>query len=164
MRKMPAGVTAIYERRAEMREIKFKGRREDTGKWVKGYYMCLLGVNGAENSHFIIDEHGEYHRIDPDTLCEYIGLHADNKEEIYEGDIIKCSDLSNDFEFVAIVEFGNPNGQYNWGWQLHIIGGVKDVRDVNPDILCWVETEIEETTAVEILGNTHDAKLREATE
>jgi uncharacterized phage protein (TIGR01671 family) len=71
-----------------MREISFKAKRRDTEKWVEGYYMCLHGINGAENSHFIIDNHGEYNLIDPDTLCQYTGLTDKNGTKIFENDIV----------------------------------------------------------------------------
>ena len=75
-----------------------------------------------------------------------------NSKKIFDGDIVKCRDLYNDIEFTAVVEFGNPNGTYSWGWQLKPISGD---TFVNPDILLWIE--MEETGAhAEIIGNIHE--------
>ena len=45
--------------------------------------------------------------------------------------------------------FGNPNGEYNWGWQLVPITEC----DANKDILMWVETEMGYMYC-EVIGNT----------
>ena len=53
--------------------------------------------------------------------------------------------------FTAVVLFGNPNGRYNWGFQLQQVSGTK----ANTDILLWVE--MEETGAfIEVIGNIYD--------
>lgn len=88
-----------------MREILFKAKRRDIGKWVKGYYTCLHGINGARDSHFIIDEHGEYNLIDPDTVCQYIGLTDRNNTKIFENDIVKYDDALHKVVFEN--RFGN---------------------------------------------------------
>ena len=44
----------------------FKGVREDTGKPVEGCYLKLTGPE--KTLHIIVDAHGEYHRIVPESL------------------------------------------------------------------------------------------------
>ena len=44
----------------------FKGVREDTGKPVEGRYLKL--ADSEKPLHIIVDEHGEYHRIAPESL------------------------------------------------------------------------------------------------
>lgn len=85
-------------------------------------------------------------------FMQFTGLHDKNGKEIYEGDIVHCWDTIAKCEIWAVVEFGNPNAEYTWGWQLRKIKGNKGV---NLDILCWVECE--ETNAYcEIIGNIYD--------
>ena len=150
-----------------MREILFRGKRTDCWEWVEGYlnqhrggviFDCCCNAISA-NDYYIndwvakidTDLYGCVYKIIPETVGQFTGLTDKNGVKIFEGDIVKCTDTINDFEFNAVVEFGNPNGEYNWGYQLKFISG----EDSNFDILCWVD--MEETGAyIEIIGNVHD--------
>lgn len=92
----------------------------------------------------------------PDTtlpVMQYTGLKDCKGKEIYEGDILELKAQGSGYavlNWVAVVEFGNPNGEYNWGWQLKPIKGV----GINPDILLWVETEMPNVSC-EVIGNIY---------
>lgn len=141
------------------REILFRGKREDNAEWVEGnlYYdpdlehTQILGFE-YENSESGLERGEVCNVVIPETVGQYTGLIDKNDKRIFEGDILKCYDAKIEIEFMAVVEFGNPNGTYSWGWQLKPISGD---TFVNPDILLWLE--IEETGAhSEIIGNIHD--------
>ena len=150
-----------------IREVIFRGKRTDCGKWVEGclnqhrgrviFDCCCNAINA--NDYYIndwtekldTDLYGCVYKVIPETVGQYTGLKDKNRKKIFEGDIVKCTDTINDFEFNAVVEFGNPNGEYNWGYQLKFISG----EESNFDILCWVD--MEETGAyIEVIGNIHD--------
>lgn len=131
-----------------MREILYRGKRKDNGEWVKGYFYRI----SEKLNPFImlIDSNAESHEVIPETIGQYTGLTDKNGTKIFEGDIVKCTDTNNNYDFTAVVLFGNPNGEYNWGFQLKRIGGVI----ANTDILLWAE--MEETGAfIEVVGNIH---------
>lgn len=144
-----------------MREILFRGKRTGNEKWICGHlleqnipdchsYIVMSIIAEQDNRHIEIMEF-DINEVIPETVGQYTGLTDKNGVKIFEGDIVKCTDTINDFEFNAVVEFGNPNGEYNWGYQLKFISG----EDSNFDILCWVD--MEETGAyIEIIGNVHD--------
>lgn len=95
-----------------MREILFKAKRKDNGEWVEGYYradtdldihfICgwnyYLSENGLEREPF------EY-EIDPDTLCQYIGLTDKNDKRIWENDIIRTFENDSKDTLINIVKF-----------------------------------------------------------
>ena len=88
---------------------------------------------------------------DESTICQCTGLKDKNGKLIWENDVVKCVDVNAETEFFAVVEFGNPNGFYSWGYQLkHIYGD-----EPNLDILLWIDME-EAGATCEIIGNIFD--------
>ena len=140
-----------------MREILFRGKRIYNGEWVYGYYCpCVFGSFPAEPAIIDADElkKGRWApvRVIPETVGQYTGLTDKNGKKIFEGDIVKLTDKSFGYKWKAVVEFGNPNGNYTWGWQLKPIGKAKNV---NTDILCWIEME-EAGAYCEVIGTIYD--------
>lgn len=139
------------------RQHLFRGKRKDTGEWVYGdlrqdrdlelryiggYNYYSGGLEGLQREPF------EYEVI-PKTVGEWTGLCDKNGVKIFEDDIVRCTDEHSGLSFVTYIKFGNPNGEYNWGFQM------VSVKNVNTDILLWVDTE--ETGAyIEVIGNIHD--------
>ena len=74
-----------------MREILFKAKRIDDGKWVEGYYQRRYYFLGNEE-HLIFHADSykvwEYAEIDPETLCQFTGLCDKNGNRIWENDIL----------------------------------------------------------------------------
>lgn len=146
-----------------MREILFRGQTRRKGEkvrmdrtpvesnWVYG------GVFQGPN-HSVIYGYDpiEKHVVYSDTVGQYTGLQDKNGTKIFEGDILNLwVDDDNEYDpikkYRAVVEFGNPNAEYNWGFQLKMI----DRMSFNEDILLWVE--MEDTGAFcEVIGNIHD--------
>ena len=111
----------------------FKAKRIDNGEWVQGY------LYGIWEKRYILwgmtNDVPNMIEVDPYTICQCTGL----KDEI------------NGCKWKAVVEFGNPTGEYNWGWQLVQVTEC----EANKDILLWVETEMSYIDA-EVIGNTID--------
>lgn len=120
-----------------MREILFKAKRKDNGKWVEGYYQKRYDLLGNEE-HLIFhaDSYNvwEYAEIDPETVCQFTGLCDKNGKKIWENDILRFT--QQDETKIGVIKYNAPIFTY-FGlmrWSLYkdeVIGNIFD----NPELL-----------------------------
>lgn len=123
-----------------MREILFRGKRIDNGKWVEGYYRQTCGC------HLIICGEGDdiYGvAVIPDTVGQFTGLTDRNGKRIFEGDIVKGRDLLEQFR----EEDANHFGIY--GYVSHQDGSFVIVGEVITHYR-WLDYDLE------VIGNIHN--------
>ena len=147
-----------------MREILFRGKySKKSPDWIEGSFHRDEDTNICEIAYRYYKKEGEtkagiwvYGVVDPETVGQYTGLKDKNGKKIFEGAIVRLTDKNNEMEWTAVVVFGNPNGEYNWGFQLMRISGA----NANTDILLWVDME-EKGAFIEVIGNIHDNSLED---
>lgn len=65
------------------REIKFRGKRIDNGKWIFGYYYS------DNDGSFIIETLRNRFEVVPESVGQFTGLKDQSGKELYEGDILE---------------------------------------------------------------------------
>lgn len=135
---------SLKEKR-NMREIKFRAVRLDTGEWI---YGDLHLRTPFPHIHSTL---GDKAKIDTNTIGQFTGLKDGTGKEVYEGDIIKVPETEFNIEMKCIVLY-NVDGYCvksimsgclgSLAWSLHkkdpagniiatIIGNIHD----NPELL-----------------------------
>lgn len=136
------------------REILFKAKRIDNREWVEGLLTrSISGFPSIMPTDRIVDV-----EVDINTLCQYTGLTDKNGNKIWENDVVEVwwnqPTLEEDYEppkYKAVIEFGNPNSLYSWGYQLRFL----EDFPFNNDILLWIDME-EAGAYCEVIGNIFD--------
>lgn len=111
-----------------MREILFRGKRIDNGKWVEGYYVHQDKNHWVNESYRIIRDDGFNFPIVPSTVGQYTGLTDKNGRKIFEGDIMR--NAGNVVEFYNGDFCINGDSPLSYWTGTEVIGNIYD----NPNL------------------------------
>lgn len=130
------------------REILFRGKRIDNGKWVQGYVCRSHRHRGSLDSEIEsyyfneLDDNGWASEcvVSAETVCQYTGKSDDNKNKIWEEDFVKIN--------------GEWIGRVIWRDDVTAFC-VFPNDDLEREIYC-LGFYIEEGYKVEVIGNIFD--------
>lgn len=98
------------------RKILFRGKRKFDEKWIEGYYAHFERMKShciyyTYKGNPLVDD------IDPETICQYTGLTDKNGKKIFEGDIVRRTDLYNAKEpSIGFIEYDAENTAFLIHW------------------------------------------------
>lgn len=143
-----------------MRDIKFRGKEVDTGKWVYGGLFkepappqCFEKT--LEDKYWIVYPNPRYMPdwnlsyemvrtdIEKETIGQYTGLKDKNGKEIYEGDIVFIKGETELLDIKGKVEYSNTFAQFIITNTGSIVNETEPLGDY----------EVED---IEVIGNIYD--------
>lgn len=125
-----------------MREILFRGKRKDNGKWAYGY-LYIRNDGQYEISFYskYFDSERFTYDVIPETVGQYTGLTDKNGKKIFEGDILRRAYYP--YEDVAIEWF---DGSFRFR-------EVNKPKDYGYSCVCCVQNAV---SNLKIIGNIYD--------
>jgi len=135
-----------------MREIKFRGKLLNSGKWAYGN----LDIKKTGTAIITPDKTalGTYGRVEPETIGQYTGLHDKKGQEIYEGDIVRfpANDEYDEVNYISYECWFDSRDTFKYGWHFS--------RSKFHGCLCGGNScvSMEWARQLEVIGNVHDNK------
>ena len=127
---------------SSMREIKFRGKRDDNGEWVYGdlinkHHNIIIGCSieteytASDNEPSVMFKY-EMHSVIPETIGQFTGEKDSKGVDIYEGDLAKDDD-----NLYASIDWNQLTFTYDGEWLNDFNGAIEVIGNIhdNPELL-----------------------------
>ena len=117
-----------------MRDIIFRGKREDNGEWINESETYIKDGDGT----WLCDESNDVVKVIPETVGQFTGLTDKNGVKIFEGDIVRewgDESCQGYYEIDNVLTVKIPdtliNFEMSYDCEYKIIGNIYD----NPELM-----------------------------
>lgn len=126
------------------RNIKFRGKHKDMGKWLYGDLVRNVKGAFAIVPPYQMNMNNVYSnfKVDESTVGQFTGLYDKNKKEIYEEDILSLN--HNGSNYLVVVEWNNEVGAWCTRFETERFVGVKPLGEWLCDY------------SMEVIGSIHE--------
>ena len=146
-----------------IREVIFRGKRTDNGKWECGNLLSPNEFNAIPHIVYIdyLNEYGDIGEIStpviPETVGQFTGLTDKNGVRIFEGDILRgfeypfCSNINGEFNYFAEIVWFDDSSAFGIYTFKNPKSNVRGISEGNTDYLEYFNVD-----KWEVIGNIHD--------
>ena len=148
-----------------MREILFRAKRIDNGEWIEGNvlqtddgdcYIATSCIVEASDESLLVAAY----EVNPETICQYIGMLDKKGKRIWENDIVSCEHKKYSYDDLVVFPWFTDPKKYKSNYAVKFVntGSGYEYRLRNKSIHFMLTRDVVYNQKIEVIGNVFDDK------